>query len=444
MLGKAAIVVGGSLAGLVAARVLSDFFSTVTILERDQLADEPGHRDGVPQDKHVHAFLKGGEHILTELFPGLDEELEKDGSAILDMGEDVKYYVGGTWRPRRPVGFKVHAQSRPFLEWHLRKRVAALPNVSFKQGYQVTGLAANEDNTRVTGVTFRGREKGAQIETLEADFVVDAGGRGAGTPKWLEQLGYKPPQSDLVKIDLGYTSRFYRPSIDPSRDWKGIVFNTTGPNEPCGGGIFPVENGRWLVTIVGYFGDHAPTDEEGFLDFLRRLPQPDIYEALKDAEPLSPITKYPFIGGVRRFYNELDRFPEGLVTLGDAQASLNPIFGQGMTKCALEAKVLQKCLEERAPRTQDKLDGIYQDYFKRSAKVIDGPWAATNLEDFKYPKTPGVRPKGFKLKIWYQKKFSKLIASDPELFAKVFRVANFLDSPKELTRPSMVIRVLLS
>jgi len=442
-LGQRAVVIGGSIAGLLSARVLADYFEQVDVLERDPLPAEPTHRDGSPQDRHVHAFLKGGENIINEWFPGFGSDLENGGSISIDMGKDLKYYGNGHWRPRQDSGFRIHAQSRPFLEWTLRKRVAELPNVTIHEECRVGEVLFDNQNTRVCGVEYRQADSNPPLKSLEAGFVVDASGRGSFAPNWLKSAGYEPARSELVKINLGYTSGFYQPPDNLPKDWLGLASNTSGPDEPLGGGIYPVEGGRWLVTMVGYFGDHPPTDHEGFEAHAKRLPQPDIYNALQDATPISPIKIYPFVGGVRRFYNELERLPDQFVVIGDAHAALNPIFGQGMTKAALEAKTLEDCLKMRAATEQGQLSGLQFDFFKRTAEIIEGPWVATNFEDFKYAKTSGKRPFGFKFKFWYQKKFLSLLETDPELYAKVFRVSNFLESPEGLKSPSIILRTLL-
>ena len=444
-LGEHAIVIGASFAGLVSARILSDYFSTVTIIDRDHVCGEAGHRIGTPQDGQVHVLLKGGEDILSDLFPGFDQDLAEAGSNVMDMGSDLQYYKGGRWRPRWPSGFKVHAQSRPFLEGHLRERVKNLTGVTIMERARVSGFFCEEGSSQIGGVTVHKIGSDQEDVKLKADFVVDASGRGSGTPRWLKTLGYEPPEESLIKINLGYTSRFYRLPDDPSRDWEGIGFNTTGPNEPCGGGVYPIDNGRWVVTLVGYFGDHAPEDEQGFLEFARdKLPDPSVYEAIKDAEPLGPITRFKFVGNRRLHYDQLDRFPERLVVLGDAHASLNPLFGQGMAKAALEADALRQCLAACAGQSKDALNGLASGFFAKTSKIIDGPWDMTSTEDYKYPQTAGPRPRGFSLKCWYQSKFGALIESDPELFAEAFRVGHFMEPISQLKRPSLILRTLLT
>src|SRR6266508_3836452 len=152
-----AIVIGASMAGLVAARVLADHFERVTVVERDRLPSEPVLRAGVPQARHVHVLLLSGARLLERLFPGLDDQLAAAGCPRLDWTSDVWLYNFGAWKPPVPSGLTTHACSRELLEWTVRGRLATDDRVRFLEQMEVTGLIADPDRRRATGVRLRSR-----------------------------------------------------------------------------------------------------------------------------------------------------------------------------------------------------------------------------------------------------------------------------------------------
>jgi len=207
---KHAIVIGGSLTGLLTARVLSDHFEMVTILERDAVSDAPESRKGQAQTRHLHGLLAQGLLIMKEYFPGIDEELKAGGAFIGDMGEFMHWYQYGNYRLNYKSGLTSMSMSRPFLELHIRRRVVKLPNVTLIDSCAVNELVTTPDKSQVTGVRVTKRSAKNNAEVIEADFIVDASGRGSSTPKWLEALGYARPDETEVKARIGYSTREYR------------------------------------------------------------------------------------------------------------------------------------------------------------------------------------------------------------------------------------------
>ena len=202
--GNHAIVLGSSMAGLVAVRVLSNYFKQVTLVVRDLLSDAVENRKGVPQGKHLHVMLAKGEQILGNLFPGLRSELLVSGAVSIDNQQDVLWHQGGDYIARAKSGIMMLVMSRPLLETTVRRRVMALKNVRIQAGHNILGLITSPDKKQVTGVRVRHRAGDASAETLTADLVVDATGRGSKSPQWLETMGYGKPPESIVKIDVGY------------------------------------------------------------------------------------------------------------------------------------------------------------------------------------------------------------------------------------------------
>ena len=366
------------MAGLFAANVLADHCEQVTVLERDE-AWRPrpratGHsvnadslpqaagRSGVPQTRHVHVLLLRGVQILRKRFPGLEEELLALGAPPLSWLKDTAALAGGSWLPRFDSNLLGFSVSRTLLENRVRERLRRRGNIQFRTGHRVVGLSASRAQASVNG--RRKIEAGAnesrvtgavctvenETVTLHADLVVDASGRSSRLPSWLEDLGYAAPQESTVNADVGYATRWYKIPEDWQADWKMVLLATRFPDIKGGAVVQPVEGNRWVVTLVGYKGDHPPTDEAGFEEFARRLIGPQVWEAISAAEPLTSIGGYRRTENHWRHYERLKRWPQGLIALGDSVCAFNPVYAQGMTVSALSAEILDDFLKRRGNR----------------------------------------------------------------------------------------------
>jgi 2-polyprenyl-6-methoxyphenol hydroxylase-like FAD-dependent oxidoreductase len=435
-----AIVLGASMAGLLTARVLSEYVDQVTIVERDPVHSHPESRRGQPQTRHLHGLLANGLQLLTRYYPDLPEALRAGGAIVDDMGATMNWYCFGGYRLRTPVGIEAALMSRPFLEQLVRARTLALPNVTLRDATAVKGLLASDDRRRVTGVVIAPHDGTELTAELRADLVVDCGGRGSRSPQWLEALGYTLPPTSEVKVNVGYATRLYhRDPADPrGRLWTLIT--PEGPHETRFGGMFPIEGDRWIVSIGGWAGDHAPVDEQGFLEYARALPVPDIYDMISQAEPISEITPYKFGSSLRRHYEQLRVFPEGYLVLGDAICSFNPTYGQGMTSAAMQAHALGTILMSR----YGNFDGLAPQFFRQAAHVIDTPWQLAVGEDFRFPQTVGPKPAGIDLLNRYVAMVHRATQVDPEVGRAFIKVMNLLAPPTSLMAPHTLIRVLRS
>lgn len=434
-----AVVIGSSIAGLLAARVLADHFEQVTIIERDQRPTSATARKSVPQGDHVHLLLKSGELILRDLFPGLVEELVAAGTTVADAAADFRWMQYGKWKVKYDSGFPVLVQSRPLLEWQVRGKVSAISNVSFKYETAVTNLITTSDLTTVTGVRV---QKDGKQEEITADLIIDAGGPGSRTPQWLSNLNYQRAEETSVRIGLSYTSRYYKP-LPQSRDWKAMVIYPKAPAQNRMGYIFPVEGNRWLVTVASYLDDERPTSDEQFLAFARSLSSPEIYQVIKEAEPVSGLRSYHVPAETRRHYEKLTRFPAGLVVVGDAFCRFDPIFGQGMSLAAKEAVVLGELLTAVKQRHQQPNHHDFSGQFhKRVSKIVDTPWLLATTEAFRYPQVEGKRPFGIKFNHWYTAQIFNLTATDPTVHSAFLQVLHLLKEPTTLFQPAVLWRVL--
>ncbi|WP_375765590.1 FAD-dependent oxidoreductase [Archangium gephyra] len=433
--GMHAVVYGGSIAGLIAAGVLSRRFERVTLVERDRFEDGPQARKGVPQAQHAHSLLTRGLDILGDVFPGISEDLKAAGGLIVDMTEHHAWCMGGVWLPRGRIGLDMTCQSRPLLEWVIRRRLQALPNVRVVDGREVTGFLTSPDKARVTGIRLQAPGGGPE-ETLEAHLVADASGRGSRAPQWLEALGYPRVEETHIHVDVRYATRLYHRPRNFEPGWEILSLSPRLPEQPRVGTIQRIEGDRWLVMLGGWLGDGpSTTDDADFLEFARGLPQPHLYEALRNAEPYGPIHHYRFSHNQRRHYERMPRFPEGLTVVGDAFCSFNPIYGQGMTTGALQAQALDECLRQG-------LDGVAQRYRRQVGQLLSTPWTMATSGDLRFPQVEGKRPPGYALTNWYGDRFQQLATHDLEALRTFMRVMHMVESPAALGSPRMLLKVL--
>jgi 2-polyprenyl-6-methoxyphenol hydroxylase-like FAD-dependent oxidoreductase len=444
-----AVIIGAGMAGLWAARVLTEHFDLVTVIERDRLPESPDHRRGVPQSYHAHTLLARGQHELERLFPELDAELAAAGAPRVDWTWDCRSFFRTGWVPRYRSGLTTRTCSRDLLEWSVRRALTER-GVTFREGCDMLGLYCDADTNSVAGIRLgawggQGEDTGAP-EALLADLVVDASGRNSRTPEWLVALGYGRVRETVVDPSLGYASRLYRRPLDLCADWRAMVVSNVPTHQPRGGVIYPIEGGRWLVTLAGIGGDYPPSDEEGFMAFARSLATPALHAAIADAEPLSPIRGYRRTENRLRHYDRLPRWPEGFVVLGDAACTFDPVYGQGMTASALGALVLDRCLRAQRRRHADgNLRGLGRRFQRHLALSNLTPWLLATGEDFRWPTTVGGRP-GLPTRLAhrYMDRVLGRLVEDATVAQAFFTVLHLLEPPTRLLHPSVLGRVFTS
>jgi len=428
-----AVVLGASMAGLLAARVLSERFEQVVVIERDVLPPVGAHRRGVPHGRHLHGLHPRGREILDELFPGFTDTLTAAGAVRGDVLGNVRWQLSGHQLRQANIGLPGLLASRPFLEGHLRAVVQRLPQVRLLEQTSVSGLTVTADKRTVTGVEVRGTDGGSPTP-VPASLVVDATGRGSRTPAWLAGLGYQRPAQERVEIGLGYATRTYR--LRPGAMGGDQMILTAGtPANPRAGFLAVTEGGRHMLTVAGICGDYPPTDPVGFGDFVAALPSADIAAAIAVAEPLDDPVPFRFPASVRHRYERLASFPAGLLVIGDAVCSFNPVYGQGMTVAAAEAMTLRGLLARHAVPDARR-------YFRAITAAIDPPWDIAVGADLAFPQVPGYRSAKVRLVNAYMPRLHAAAARDQALAASLVRVIGLKDRPEGLLRPDRVLRVL--
>jgi 2-polyprenyl-6-methoxyphenol hydroxylase-like FAD-dependent oxidoreductase len=373
-----ALVIGGGIAGLLAARALSEAYAEVLVVERDNRPEQAGARPGAPQSFHLHQVLPRGEQILESFFPGFLAEMQAGGAFPIQNTQVYMVNSYGTIPfPGDGAGF---TYSRSLLEWVLRQRVQALTNVHFLYHQEVTGLATTADHLKITGIHIHERGQPEQQTTLLGDLVIDASGRSSKLPQWLAALGYALAEDERVTSGIGYSTRYYR--IPAHKHNMAVIVVDPDPagGYYAGGVLKAIEGDMWAVCLASAGGQYPPTDAKGFEEGLTQLVSPVLAEMVRGAEPLSEPRGYRLTECVRHHYEQMERWPAGLLVLGDAFCFFDPIYGQGMTVAAIEANTLATCLREEQgqPGFEQRTLNLMQD-------AIYPAWWRSTIDDLRWP-----------------------------------------------------------
>ncbi len=442
--GSHGLVIGSGIAGLLAARVLLNHFAFVTVVERDSLPEQPGARPGVPQTLHSHGLLKRGSNILEQLFPGLEAELVAAGAILTDQIADTLTLIREDSFPRCPSDLIVPSCSRSLLEWSIRCRLPKSDRLQFLYATQVKKLLTDETNSRITGVQLLDRDD-LQLGELTADLVVDASGRQSNMPKWLEELCYPAPCETKVNAFLGYTTCWYERPQQLDADWKTLLVMSNSPSELRSGILAVMEGNRWVLSLYGFNQDYPPTDEVGFLEFARTLSNPALYQAVKDAKPVSPIYSFRNTENRLRHYEKL-KLPEGLVVMGDAVFAFNPFYGQGMSAAAVGALELDRCIEQQL-RSRTDLTGVSDRFQKQLAQSLQAPWLLATNRDRARLSAVDATMTGKKLRLidslsrQYGQEVEALFKSSPESYRSLMEVYHMVKTPTALFNLKFALNV---
>lgn len=442
-----ALVVGGSIAGSAAAAALAGFFCEVTVLDRDELPDAPAPRRGAPHSHQYHALTVGGRLALEDLLPGLTEEAVAAGVPCVDPCFDMRSGQKAGWLPKFRSDMRMLMPTRTFLEWLIRSRVRALPNVSFLPGISVRGLRAHDG--RVIGVTAVNGSDDTEL-SLDADLVVDASGRSSRAPNWLAELGFPKPTESVVNSHWGYTTTYFRPPTDWQPGFKGLYLGPTvhgpGLSATRGGATWNQEGGTWVLTAQGCAGDYPPLDEAGMRAYLKSVGSADLLPVIERFEFVAPVQSWRSTANRLRDFAGLPRRLERFIAIGDSLAAFNPIYGQGMSSAAFSARELGTLLAGfTRSNTAADLDGFAELFHNKVKPIIMNSWNFSTSADYNVPGVevdgrplpPDERPEGGE----YARRVVALATEDTEVCRKFMESLQMVRTTEWMTEPALQARV---
>jgi 2-polyprenyl-6-methoxyphenol hydroxylase-like FAD-dependent oxidoreductase len=442
-LGRTAVVLGGSAAGLCAAGALAPHFDRVLVLERDELPADLEHRRGVPQSKHPHFLLNSGRRAIGELFPGFEDELIAAGGLHLMPSMDAAYLDGEGWSARKRSTMTMIYSSRILIERVLRHKVRELANVTIREGVTVSGLTTL--GGEVTGVDLAGDEH------LDADFVVDAMGRGSSVSSWLVAAGWPEPEVRTLDAKVTYTSRWYELPEErpPSWWWQHLVIMPTRDKgkHPAEHeflvNFFPIEGNR-VIACMGSWGLDMPRTDDTFVESARRVRTPLFAAAMDRCTPTSEVHLTRSTGNKWRRYDLWATPPRGLVFVGDSICAFNPFYAQGISSASSSALLLREHLSRAG-----HLDAaFYSRFLAAQRKLLGVPWRLAMARDQGYACAVGTeKPPEWRRRILAavsDPAFSFIVGAAredtvvDEHFAKVFNLdeslGDMLGNPRVLAR----------
>ena len=436
-IGETALVAGRSMAGLAAAAALSRYFDRVVIVDKDPVTDTAEVRPGVGQGHHLHNLLKGGEQALERLLPGASAALIARGAVQVRQTTDHRVYDHGQWLPQRDLGFSLLFALRPLIEQVTLNRLLREPAIDVRGDCAIEGLSFDAAR-RVNGVSLR-TASGAH-EVLAADLVVDCLGRLSRAGEGLTVHGYDKVREFKINIGLSYTSAIFEMPGDVSEAYKalGVI-----PNPPRKRGAFAsqIEGGKWLVSLHTRFEKKLPASHDEMIAFARDIEVPDVADFLTRAKIQGPVRSYRKPDATWRRYDKIEHFPDGLVVMGDAMASFNPIYAQGMSVAWLQACALDEVLQGRAA-DQRGLDGLASDFFPRAMQFSREAWNTSTLVDAAYDEVTGDTWPGSEQSLVFLRALRTLLPDDPELHADYIGVGHMIIPGSALRRGDRTARVM--
>ncbi|MFT3821419.1 MAG: monooxygenase [Rubrivivax sp.] len=451
---RRAVVLGASLAGLLAARVLSERFAEVVLIERDRLPDSAAPRKGTPHAVHPHGLLARGREVIEQLFPGFTQALLAHGALAGDMQREVAFDAGGLRLAEGDSALLGLAASRLAIEAEIRRRVRALRGVRFVEEAEALAPQLDERRQAVVAARWRPRDAGAApgtVQALPCALVVDCSGRASRLPGWLQDWGYAAAPEEAVEIGIVYVSAYFRregalaygAGIRKLALIGGVTAAQPRPavmlaQEPDADGT-----PRWVVGVGGYAGDHPAPTFDGLRERAREIGSPEVLTLAREGTPLGPVQRYLMPRSLRRRYERLPRWPQGLLVMGDALASFNPIYGQGMTVAACEALALRDALARTAGGPAGQPAGLLARRFLRAAaRIVDGPWQLAVGGDLALPCVPGPRPLAVRIVNAYVARLQRVAAQDPLVARAFLEVVNLIKPPPALFAPRVLWRVM--
>jgi 2-polyprenyl-6-methoxyphenol hydroxylase-like FAD-dependent oxidoreductase len=439
-IGKQAVVIGAGIAGIAAAVALAGWFEQVIVLEQDRLSETPEHRSGTSQGWHAHGLLVGGLVAMETLFPGLGADFARAGAVPLRINRDFREEPANRDpMPQRDFGISGYTMTRPLIEATLRRHASQHPNVVFRSDTQALCIEASPDAKRIAAVRCASGDERV-IETIPADVVVDASGRGQLTTDLLQWTGRPGPAETAIGVDICYSTAVLDVPDNAPSDWRMVLTHADAPRISRRAVLLPIEGNRWMITVTGRGADRPPAQWDALLDYLRQLATPTIYNAVRHTRPAGRLARFLFPKSVWKHFESLEALPDGLIPIGDAICRFNPIYGQGMTVAAKQAVLLGRLLASHAAQP-DPLAGLGQAFLDQARPLIQTPWSMAAVPDFAFPATYGDRPADLQHSLRFAGALSRLAARDEAVQKLTVEVWQMLKPYSALQDPELVARV---
>lgn len=436
-----AVIIGGGIGGLLTAKVISNYYEEVLIVDRDDFPEKPENRSGIPQGFQPHRLTPRGKMIIERLLPGLNEELLEQGAALTQ--NRVYRFTNPYGILSMPNSERDLMCSRALLEWGIRQRIKEITNIQFLSKHIVIGLQTSPDQMTVTGIHVKERGQSRLQKVINADMVIDTSGRQSKLTNWLQELGNKIPEPDVLKVSLGYSTRHYKMPSDMDQKWA-LIHVEGCPAYSENTGIFAmIENNIAEMLIWNAGGNYPTIDAVEYEQAVANLADPIINKIWENIEPITLPKGYRIKELFRNHFEQMNRWPSGLLVLGDALCNFDPIYGQGMTMAAVEVEVLETCMQDQQANPQSNFE---RSVLHRFQEVIEPIWWLNCVADLN---RPGVEYEGQPLKgvSFAQKYFDLYIKhatteSDFNLFSLFWAVNSILFSPSRIINPQMMENIL--
>ncbi|TJY59540.1 2Fe-2S iron-sulfur cluster binding domain-containing protein [Sinimarinibacterium sp. CAU 1509] len=436
-----AIVVGGSIIGMSTAKVLLQKFERVIVLEKDSGHHRMEGRPGVAQGWHLHHLLIAGQRMLETVFPGIIDDMVRAGAFKVDMAEQYRLYMAGAWKKVCKSGIEIVCAGRPLLEWCVRRRLDDEARIEFRYDTEVHDLIYDKESNRVLGV---GASIDGQLQPIPAEFVVDASGKNTPVPKILERIGIGAPEAERDSINCFYSTM--RHAVPPERQWQDkvmVICYAYRPHQEHYTAQYYTDSSRTTLStsLVAYNCYSPPRNDEEFREFAKLMPNSEVAHNLEGLKAISPVYNFRYPDMVRLHYERMKRLPAGLVVVGDAYASADPVSGAGMTKGLLELSELRALLQS----DDFGSEAFVHRYNRKIGKIGDLVWFVVREQNLRYPWIHHVdskRPWYFGGLTWYMDRLTELSHDDMDIYRQLLSVVHFVSPPGSLMTPRVAAKVV--
>lgn len=437
-----AVVIGGSIAGIAAAKMLSGTFERVIVLEKDDPHRRREGRSGAAQGWHLHHLLTAGRIELERIFPGIIDDMVREGAFDVDMAAQYRIRLGGSWKKPGAGDIKIVCAGRPLLEWCVRRRLDAEPRISFHYESEVADLIFDRASNTVIGVAVD--RNASELELVPAEFVVDASGKNTHIPEFLDRIGVGAPEVEQDIINCFYSTMYH--TVPPERQWRDkvmMICYAYRPYEDTYAAQYYTDSSRTVLstTLVAYNCYSPPRTAQEFREFANHMPSPVVGENIDGLQPASSIYNFRYPNMLRLRYEKKTNLPRALLAVGDSYTSADPVSGLGMTLALKEVRELQLLLAEYGPGHAE----LPRRYYRKISKLADTAWFVIREQNLRFDWLKDVhkkRPFYFGVLTWYMDRVMELVHDDPGTYSEFLAVVHLVKPPAALMTPRVAGKVL--